>query len=303
MIRHNDPLNDVWGKICRAEELIAEYDIHISREFLARDKRIHVGLDYDANTGEHFYYFSNVPDLSESIQGAGNILGDIVHNLRAALDQTVFQLSVNRARGKSFREKDPQFPICDTAKDWGSKSVQRMVKHVSDKSRAVIEGLQPYHGLDLITTHNFARPILKEGVNPHAVTSRDQYLPSPHPLSILRDLNDWDKHRRLTKMVISNGTKITFVDHMQGLVMFYMGYQARQMFHNGMMDIQAVELGTEIARGIDTKWGFPNSKVNMIGEVSPDIILIEHILLADDAITHMLRMVKKVAKSLQPCFV
>lgn len=69
-------------------------------------------------------------------------------------------------------ERQSKFPICDTEARFGDECKRGCLRFVADKPRAEIKGLQPYQRGD------------------EAAARLD-------PLAILRDLSDFDKHRRL----------------------------------------------------------------------------------------------------------
>lgn len=104
-------------------------------------------------------------------------LGDIVHNLRSALDHTVFALMKRHTRRErdakviEKHERAAQFPICDTPENFAS-ACRRDLEGVSERAKTVIERLQPYHDLK--------RPLFAS------------------PLRMLREFSDVDKHRIVT---------------------------------------------------------------------------------------------------------
>jgi hypothetical protein len=96
-------------------------------------------------------------------------VGDIVHNLRSSLDAVTYALSVHHSGVPSDRvARDIQFPLVDTPSEWASK--KKHVRLVKADVQDLIELAQPYHRTD---------PRFK------------------HPLSVLRDLSNIDKHRHL----------------------------------------------------------------------------------------------------------
>ena len=78
------------------------------------------------------------------------IIGDCLHNLRAALDNLAFELALAHKRGRLSKgvEGDSAFPIfkSDIAKDPESlKKFNRMTRGIAPKAKAEIERLQPYN--------------------------------------------------------------------------------------------------------------------------------------------------------------
>ncbi len=99
------------------------------------------------------------------------IVGDIVHNMRSALDNLAYSLACkNLGRVPTGDEaKDIQFVIIDNAAGW-EKQRKRWLRHLSGTAQDTIQRFQPYHRTDL--------------------TKR-------HALSVVRDLSNVDKHRHI----------------------------------------------------------------------------------------------------------
>jgi hypothetical protein len=135
-----------------------------------------LGIKFNADTGEHVIYVSRMPDYSSAFTQASLILGDAVHNLRATLDHLIYALADWNTAGSIQHPYRTQFPICDTPSDFNAAS-KRYLREVHSNHVAVIERFQTYHAVDL--------------------------LPGKlHPLALLRDLSDVDKHRLLNVVVI-----------------------------------------------------------------------------------------------------
>ncbi|MDQ6770043.1 MAG: hypothetical protein M3Z54_08655, partial [Gemmatimonadota bacterium] len=102
------------------------------------------------------------------------MVGDVIHNLRSALDNLTYALAVKAFGGvPSLDEiKKIQFPVCDGPGEFHGPNGQktRRLSLLSDKATAAIERLQPY------TTPT---------------------RPKPHPLAVLRELANIDKHRHI----------------------------------------------------------------------------------------------------------
>lgn len=128
---------------------------------------------YEGDDGIVYLLYEDVRDPDIML---GVMFGEILHNLRSALDQLVWQLVL-------LNDRTPcrwnAFPVCVVRKvskvdpkrpawtrDWPSK-----LKGVSRKHRALINAVQPYHGRG-----GFKRKQL-------------------HPLMLLTDLWNTDKHR------------------------------------------------------------------------------------------------------------
>ena len=95
------------------------------------------------------------------------IVGDCVHNIRAALDYIAWELA-----GRNPSDRATQFPIFDSQGEW-DKSASRRIRCLPlppIQIRTLIYKLQPLHARN----------------------------PSQTPLSALRQLDDSDKHQLLT---------------------------------------------------------------------------------------------------------
>lgn len=102
-----------------------------------------------------------------------SIIGDCLHNLRSALDNLAYELAVahtGEPLPKSI-EGDSGFPILFRDRDTKepAKRVKRMIRGIHPKAQMIIEELQPHYPDD------------KEF--------------SAHPLSVLNELSNKDKHR------------------------------------------------------------------------------------------------------------
>jgi hypothetical protein len=94
------------------------------------------------------------------------LIGELVHNLRSALDHAVYAAAEKP-------DRDTQFPIFTRRKDWDKKAC-RMIYSVPDEPLALIEEAQPYHA-----------PV-----------------PRGHVLAVLNRLSNQDKHRLLHTTVL-----------------------------------------------------------------------------------------------------
>jgi len=131
------PLDGCWSKIERA-------DSHLD----ALDTEVKKWLEVHAETGfsRHFYAEARVQafwwDIPDPPLDWGVRIGDVVHNLRSALDHLVWQLSSSPKAGIGGN----QFPIFRDKPTQGfdARTKDGMLYGVPDDERAKIEGLQPY---------------------------------------------------------------------------------------------------------------------------------------------------------------
>jgi hypothetical protein len=100
------------------------------------------------------------------------VVGDILHNMRSALDHLTYSLAeIHLNRGLTDEEaKVIQFPICDNHASYRAEAGRRL-QNLSDAMRTVIQGLQNYD----LGRNGIAFP----------------------PLTMLRELSNRDKHRRI----------------------------------------------------------------------------------------------------------
>jgi hypothetical protein len=104
--------------------------------------------------------------------------GEILFNYRGALDHLVYTIAMLNTELPEPRDAgDLQFPIADTRKAF--RKMHDWIGSLPDEAKAAIEALQPYNSLE------------------------HQYAPSEHPLSRLRDLNNYDKHRLVNYAVLN----------------------------------------------------------------------------------------------------
>ena len=110
-----------------------------------------------------------------SVSGEPQVLvGQIVENLRSALDYMVFELSVKNHPNLEKRQ-EPQFVICNSESDFKKESRRgRKLHYLTKEQKIFMEKWQPYHENDL--------------------------------LRILRDVANQAKHRRLLE--IRNATDL-----------------------------------------------------------------------------------------------
>jgi hypothetical protein len=154
------PLDGCREKVTRAGDHLATLDSE-SRRFV-EEQQYAFAFETDAKTGEKVIRLRSrrQPALDPPVR-LGIIAGDVLHNLRSALDHLVWQLATI---GKGPGERN-QFPIFDTPKQFKEKRAQYL-KGVLPKHRTMIEGHQPYKG-----------------------------GPTGRALTVLAKLNDIDKHR------------------------------------------------------------------------------------------------------------
>src|SRR5581483_862620 len=99
------------------------------------------------------------------------LVGDILHNLRSGLDHLALALAEAYIGGRAMPkvEADSQFPIYSTKSLWRNGRARR-VGCARPRAQARLQRMQPWRRGDMWQSH---------------------------PLWVLRELSDYDKHRRL----------------------------------------------------------------------------------------------------------
>jgi hypothetical protein len=164
-------------KIKRAEEHREELESEVAAWLEAHP--IPFRAKYDPQTGSHIARITSVPQPIPTLRW-GVIIGDVLHNLRSALDHLAWEL----AHWGGRTPPDPggvKFPIADSLVTFGSGAATRATKQMDPVHVAKIESLQPYH---------------PENVGPDRWTGA--YI---HPLAFVRDLSNADKHRLPTPIL------------------------------------------------------------------------------------------------------
>lgn len=154
------PLQSIDWRIERADEHLAALDREIDAFLDEEDRRV-VG-HFEADSSEYVFKFTGEPPNPR----LGLIVGEFAHNLRAALDNLVWQLV--RLRGGSPTRRT-EFPIYVSRKRYRDRG-RSALRGVSADDRAAIEAIQPYHA--------------------------GERAPDTH-LAVLAWLNNVDKHRFL----------------------------------------------------------------------------------------------------------
>jgi hypothetical protein len=141
-------LQGAWAKLERAVEL-AE---NLSREFehvLGGDSGppIEILRTLDKSGDDEGEMVFTVNRVKTPPIGVGVRLGEVVHNLRTALDQVAWQLA-RLSLGGASPSRGNFFPICATRADFESRNTQAKLRDTAPRFRRVIESFQPFAGKD-----------------------------------------------------------------------------------------------------------------------------------------------------------
>lgn len=180
-------LAGVWAKIARADEHAQLLEREISAFFDRDPQPIGTSVGYfDPESGWHLVYGivreSPPPRL-------GIILGDMLHNVRSALDHLVWQLVLWNGQTPAEGVRGNAFPFAVSNNAWkGAK--KGPLRGVADQHRAIIQKVQPYKGpngpensytfvlnhLSNVDKHQIVHPtlatILDPGTGPHRANFR-----------------------------------------------------------------------------------------------------------------------------------
>lgn len=175
-------------KIKRAEEGRNSLQDYIRTVFEDYGNRATLRADTDRDTGYHILSIQSVPDLTELQETVAVRTGEIVHNLRSALDHLAWQLANVYTGGNPAYPRRVQFPIEDDPDVFRRRCTPSVrdngawLGEVDPAHHAIIDRYQPYQGEN-------------GGLSQRWWTG---YL---HELALLRDLSDTDKHRVLTTIL------------------------------------------------------------------------------------------------------
>lgn len=178
--------------------------------------------ELDRSTGDHVFRIDYMPELGDVLPRCSVICGDVVHNLRSALDHLVFQLAVFHTGGAVQRPDRLQFPICDCPSAFNKQRALRL-SEVAAPHVDIVERYQGYHQVD-------------------TQISVGQYF---HPLSMLRDLNNNDKHQLLTQLLIPT-TGMKSDNHRLAEIMVLWSFQ--QALRGAPISQPQARLGAEFMR-------------------------------------------------------
>jgi hypothetical protein len=118
------------AKLRRAEEHLDIFQSEAVASFAVESNRAGLSIEFDAKSGYHIYRVATLPP-EDLLLRFGLIIGDVVHNLRGALDHLAWQISLFGGNGKSTGTDrycptcrrscvggrgHPQRPLIDTSK-------------------------------------------------------------------------------------------------------------------------------------------------------------------------------------------
>src|SRR4051794_13721622 len=135
------------------------------------------GFDYEIDRAAGWISVRLRADF-EPPMALGAVVGDVLHNLRSALDSIAWE-TCKRAGVSRSREAKVQFPIARDASKWPSLA-DGQLPNVADADRQVFRELQPWHFDEIAMSFGIE-------VDPDAVETQ--------PLFRLHELAKADRHR------------------------------------------------------------------------------------------------------------
>ena len=246
--------NGCWAKVERAKEHRDSLDTYLREEVLIEGNSPTLAMKFKPKTSEYILYIDTLPDFGPMMERIGVLIGDFAHNLRGALDHLVYQLALIHLDGQLLDERRIQMPIEDEPVGFLQRCHFRnrgggWIRQLSPKDWAIIKAYQPYDGRHLDTSMNL-----------HF-----------HPLAVLRDLSNRDKHRLLAEVWLPTaGFKFP---SMNAAAIIYMGSMFLRFTNPKTPLVVRAELGAEVARIRQPRNDNIPDEMKMCGYVTPHIVL------------------------------
>lgn len=173
-------LTSSFAKCAYAKRRIKELDILVERFFEDRSHQPMMRADLDQSSGYHVLRIQSIPDFGSFPIEIGVAVGEIIHDLRSALDHAAWQLACEFSHGLPTEPKSVYLPVCDPRPGGAHKNPSF---------------LDPY---DWAVLHEF-QPC--KGVNGRPDGWSGDYV---HQLTMLHDMWNKDKHVALTVVLITS---------------------------------------------------------------------------------------------------
>lgn len=155
MLAASDRLTGVRAKIARARHHMSDLEATVKRFRESNPYGFRTSIDNDNGDEVHHIEIRNPTPVDFSI-----LIGDSLHSLRCALDHLAWQA---HEAGGGRPDRQTNFPIYKTAGEFKTAELRSRQKYRSELI-ALLEQVQPYR-------------------------------PGYAPLGVLKELNDYDKHR------------------------------------------------------------------------------------------------------------
>lgn len=202
-------LEDSWTKLARGKERLATLATECD-EYLSAGPAFTANVFYDLEAGAVEPSFSANPPPPPRI---GTMVGDVVHNLRSALDVSAWQLAIANDEAAARKQRNlVTFSLTRTPEEF---SKHRALPLFGESAHDVIERLQPYRN-------------------------------SMQALGWLRDLSNSDKHRIATFSFAGLAESPTGEVGVRRFSNLHMRFGTDEG-HIGLTGIQAIVVAVEMA--------------------------------------------------------
>ena len=141
------PPKELAGAFARIEQAVQDH-VRLQHETLAflYDYFKRMIKERDPETGNFAVQLRHPRE--SVVTGAPQVLvGQIIENLRSALDYIVFELSAKNE--PALNEKTPQFVIADNETEY-QRAARGRLRYLTDEEKTLVERLQPYNGNEML---------------------------------------------------------------------------------------------------------------------------------------------------------
>lgn len=141
------------------DELIAEMDA-----FFNAKPKPHTSVGkFDTDKWEWVERFKVIKEPPTRL---GVILGDVLHNLRSALDNMIWQVTLLDG---GTPDDTTQYPIASKSEDQFEAMANHRIPGLSDKHRAMVKKTQPYRRGDLADRHSLSILATLSNIDKHQI--------------------------------------------------------------------------------------------------------------------------------------
>ena len=133
----DERLSLIRVKVERAKQHLR--DLEVARDSFIKSKPYRIESKPDPQTGYNVFY---ITDLQATPAEIGLVAGDVIHNLRSALDHLAYQLVYVSGATHS---KQTSFPIWDDATEYKAQRARR-VQGMAQSAIDAIDATEPYQG-------------------------------------------------------------------------------------------------------------------------------------------------------------
>ena len=133
------PVQKIFLKVERAYKHIRE--LQVALDAFYKENRDFLRREVDPESGDHIFKIASVPEVPGTVPV---IAGDILQNLRSALDHLTFRIVSTSPLTTS--KKDIFFPFGESLNDYMASERRRKVEQASSEAIKRIDALKPYKG-------------------------------------------------------------------------------------------------------------------------------------------------------------